>query len=122
VNLADTIQTQGFNAQLSVSGYLFTTLADSVKFSAVLEPLSEIETQMELGSDGREAARLHVLRSACPASLIAANANSQVFVQQAGAPMPSGAIAPVWKIVRRDDNTGDVVVKFTAVKVTSQDD
>lgn len=109
--IAEDIQTLGFDAQLEVAGESFA-LQSGPTFLGIMEVMSEIATQMELGSDVREASRLHVLRTDCPAALLAANANSQVQVLQVD---PN----QLWKVCARNDNPGDVAVRFTLVKVVT---
>ena len=114
MSLSDTLLQEGFTAQLSVSGESFIVISGAAAgrnpFSGVLETLPGIDPRLDLGSDIRELACLHVIRDSCPA------VDSQDQIQEV-----SQSTAPIWKVVRREDNPSDVVVKLWIVKVLTTD-
>ena len=110
MTLAQTIQLEGFAAQASVSADTWIVLsgkaASLTQFQGVLEIMPGIDPRMDLGSDIRELGVLHVVRSICPV------VESQDTLSQI-----TGDNTPTWKVIRREDNPGDIVVRLWMAKV-----
>jgi hypothetical protein len=106
----NTIQEQGFSAQLSVCGHTFQLITTGQSFDGIIDPLPPVDPRMDLGSDIREISSLQVLREDCP-----------VIAQ--GDRLTQTSVSPqaAWRVVKLEDNPSDPVNKMWVVKVTESD-
>ena len=104
------IHLEGFAAQCAVAADLWIVISGQAQsltpFQGVLEIMPGIDPRMDLGSDIRELGVLHVVRSICPV------VESQDTLSQI-----TGDNTPTWKVIRREDNPGDIVVRLWMAKV-----
>lgn len=133
VNIEAQLMTEGFRAELSVSGRLLTHVPTKTQFKGILESLPAINPEsILLGYDPREMAILHVLNADCPP--IQANdriQDAEAYTQWSLVPPnppqppdpanPSAKAPAVWLVAKREDNPADVEVRFTLRKVTEKD-
>jgi hypothetical protein len=103
---------QGFKDNLRENGR-FVKVDEDHRFKALIEDADIQDTSTILGLDLREKVRIHALRTDVPQSLLASDANSQVFVQ-----LDDGTQL---KIDERIDSPANPFVRFLAVKRTGVD-
>jgi len=126
MNFGNTLQKEGFNAQLSVDLDRFIVVsgaAATAEFNGIINPAPPVDPSMPLGNDWRELSTLEVLQEEIPAGLESQDKLKQVIPQVGDAPDSSDTTAPpaIWKVVRREDNPADFIVRLWVVKVTDKD-
>jgi hypothetical protein len=110
-NLWHQLQTEGWNANLSVAADTFATVdAPAASLTGVLELLPAIDPALPLGSDIREAAILHVLRASYPYS-----AGIDQGDQLTQTTIPNWQTT--WEVTNVEDNGADMVVRVHLRKV-----
>lgn len=114
MTFSDTLQVEGIRSVENVTWHGFTHLQTGLTVRGELEILPPIDPRLQLGSDTRETAWLHIIRDDYAEFL--AEVAQEDRLQQA-----SESSRPTWMIARRDDNPGDPVVKFFLAKLGSAD-
>jgi hypothetical protein len=110
----------GFRDRLNELGQPMLHRDTAIEFRAILLPVPPIDGGNELGEDIREMATLECRRDQCPPI------RKYDLIEQIRPHWRTAAIAasfpnPVWKAVRREDNTVSFAIKFWMVKITDSD-
>jgi hypothetical protein len=111
----------GFRERLMQLGQTCLHQRTGVEFRAILTPLPAIiPGGSELGDDPRELATLEARRDHCPAFLHG-DLIEQVQPMWRTATIADDFPNPVWKVIRRDNNTVAYAIKYWMVKITEVD-
>lgn len=107
----------GFDERIMTVGQRFKLEQSGDEFDAILTPVPSIDPTFELGSDLREKATLEIRRDRTPV----VNYGDVVIQTQPFWATDALASPPRWKVIHREDNPANFVVKYWVAKITDQD-